>query len=148
MFQVSGNGFTLIEVLLSAALIALVAGISAPVYQSFQIKNDLDIAQNTIGQTLRRAQILSQSVDGDVPWGVKIQTGSVVLFKGASYAVRDAGFNEIFDVPSNIIPSGLTEIIFAKFSGLPPAAGTVTLTAAQINETRTIAINEKGTILY
>lgn len=141
------KGFTLIEVLLSAALIAIIAGLSAPVYQSFQVKNDLDIAQNTAGQTLRRAQILSQSVDGDVSWGVKMQSGSIVLFKGASYAARDAGFDEIFDVPSNIIPSGLTEIIFAKFSGLPQSAGTAALTAPT-GEIKTITINEKGTVLY
>lgn len=141
------KGFTLIELLLSAALIAIIAGLSAPVYQSFQVKNDLDIAQNTAGQTLRRAQILSQSVNGDVSWGVKIQNGSIVLFKGASYAARDAGFDEIFDVPPSIIPSGLTEIIFAKFSGLSQSAGTAFLTAST-GEIKMITINEKGTVLY
>ncbi len=141
------RGFALIELLLSAALIALIAGLSAPVYQSFQVKNDLDVAQNTIGQTLRRAQILSQSVDGDVSWGVKIQTGSIILFKGAAYAARDAGFDEIFDVPPVIIPSGPAEIVFFKFSGLPQSTGTVTLTAST-GEIKNIAINAKGTVDY
>lgn len=142
------KGFTLIELLLSAALIALVAGLSAPVYQSFQIRNDLDVAQNAISQTLRRAQILSQSVDGDISWGVKIQTGSVILFKGADYASRDAGFDEIFNVSPVIVPSGLTEIVFAKFSGLPSSTGAAILTVSRINETKTITINEKGIILF
>lgn len=141
------KGFTLIELLLSAALIALLAGLSAPVYQSFRTRNDLDIAQNTAGQTLRRAQILSQAVDGDSSWGVKIQNGSIVLFKGENYAARDASFDEIFNVPSVIVPSGLTEIVFAKFSGLPQPAGTASLTAPT-GEIKTITINEKGTILY
>ncbi|KKT34575.1 MAG: hypothetical protein UW24_C0026G0001, partial [Parcubacteria group bacterium GW2011_GWA2_44_12] len=34
-------GFTLIEVLLSITAIAIIAGISIPVYQSFQNRNDL-----------------------------------------------------------------------------------------------------------
>ncbi len=144
----ANKGFTLLEVLLSAALITIIAGFSFPIYQSFQVRNDIDIAQTTAGQTLRRAQILSQSVDGDISWGVKIQSGSIVLFKGANYAGRDVNFDEIFILPSSIVPSGLTEIVFAKFTGLPSLTGTATLTASQINETRTITINGKGTVGY
>ena len=146
-FKKNNAGFTLIELLLSIAVIILIAGMSAPVYQSFQVRNDLDIATVATAQSLRRAQILSQAVDGDTSWGVKVQTGSSVLFKGANYATRDTVYDEIFDVPESIAPSDVSEIVFTKFTGLPQTTGTIIYTS-NANETRTITINVEGTISY
>ena len=137
----------MLEVLLSVSLIALLAGISIPIYLSFQVRNDLDIAAVTVAQTARRAEMLAQAVDGDMSWGIKIQSGSIVLFKGISYAARDPSFDEVFDMPTSITPSGVGEIVCAKFSGLPQTIGTVTLTS-NANENRVITINAKGTISY
>ncbi len=86
-------GFTLLELLLSAAIISALAGLSLPIYRTLIKKNDLDIAANTMASSLRRAQVLSQAVDGDTTWGVKAQSGSIVIFKGASYSEeRDTNF--------------------------------------------------------
>lgn len=138
------KGFTLLEVMLSMAVIAALAAIGLPVYQSLQVRNDLDIAAETIAQGGRRAQVLSTASDGDAEWGLRVQTGSVVIFRGASYAARDAAYDETYDLPASIVPSGVTEVIYAKLSGAPSATGTVTLTGNN-NETRTITINSKGT---
>lgn len=141
------NGFTLLEAMLSVALITIIAGISFPISQSFQNKNNLDIATVEIAQTLRRAQVLSQGVDGDISWGVKIQRGNIILFKGVSYVARDIAFDEVFDMSTNIIPSGLSEIAFTKFAGLPQTIGAIILTSVN-NETKTITINTKGMVDY
>lgn len=140
-------GFTLIELLLSISVIMIIAGMSAPIYQSFQVRNDLDIATVTIAQSLRRAEVLAQAVDGDTNWGVDIRTGSITVFKGASYATRDTAFDELFDVPTSITPSGVSGVVFAKFTGVPQTTGTITLTS-NANETRIITINAKGTVNY
>jgi len=42
------RGFTLPELLLSVAIIGALAGLSLPVYRSLMMKNDLDIAANTV----------------------------------------------------------------------------------------------------
>ncbi|MCR4328493.1 MAG: prepilin-type N-terminal cleavage/methylation domain-containing protein [Patescibacteria group bacterium] len=140
-------GFTLLEMLLSLSAITLIAGIGVPVYQSFQNRNNLDIAATTVVQNMRRAQVLSHAVDGDTSWGVKAQSGSIVMFKGASYVARDADFDEVFEVPTNMTVSGIGEYVFTKFTGLPASVGTTTLMSVN-NETRTITINAKGTIEY
>lgn len=140
-------GFTLIEVMLSVAVIAIVAGISAPVYQSFQVRNDLDIATVSTAQGLRRAQVLAQAVDGDTSWGLRIQSGNLTLFKGVSYAGRDTIADEVTLVPTSITPSGVSEVVYSKFTGLPQTTGTLTLTS-NANETRTITINAKGMVNY
>lgn len=141
------SGFTLLEVLLSVAVITLISGIFLVVYQAFQVRNDLDIAATTYVHTLRRAQILSQAVDGDMPWGVYIVSGNITLFRGTSYITRESSLDEIFDLPASITPSGISEIVFNKLSGLPQITGSVTLTS-NTNETNIITINSKGTIEY
>ena len=140
-------GFTLIEVLLSITAIAIIAGISIPVYQSFQNRNDLDIAATTFAQTIRRAQVLAQAADGDMNWGTRAQSGSITLFKGVNYEGRDTAYDEVFDMPSSIIVSGTQEYVFTKFTGLPQTTGALTLTSMN-NETRTITINANGMVSY
>lgn len=141
------QGFTLIEMLLSTGIIVAIIAISTPIFQSFQAKNDLDIAAVTVAQNLRRAQMLSQSIDGDATWGVFVANGSQTIFKGASYAIRDVAFDEIFDMPTSIVPSGISEIVFSKLYGLPQTIGTINF-ASTTNEIRIVTINAKGTIDY
>jgi prepilin-type N-terminal cleavage/methylation domain-containing protein len=141
------NGFTLLEVLLTVATISILATVSMPVYQSFMVRNDLDIAAAEIAQSLGRAQALSTAMDGDTSWGVRSESGRVVLFRGASYVARDVVFDEVYSVPGSIFPSGVQEVVFTKFTGLPASTGAFILTS-NTNETRTITINSKGMVAY
>ena len=141
------TGFTLIEVLLSIAAIVIIAGISIPIYQSFQIRNGLDIAATTVAQSMRRAQMLAQASDGDISWGVNVQNNSIIIFRGGNYLGRDSTYDEIFEMPTAIIVSGMAEVVFARFAGLPNSAGTTTL-ASNTNEVRNISINQKGMVNY
>jgi prepilin-type N-terminal cleavage/methylation domain-containing protein len=140
-------GFTLLETLLSIAIIGLIAGMGVPVYQSLQVRNDLDIGVTTIAQIARRAQLLAEASDGDSNWGVYISSGVIVLFKGINYVARDATYDEIFSLPTSITSSGTSEFVYEKFTGLPQITGSVILTS-NTNETRTITINEKGTVSF
>ncbi len=135
------------EMLLSVALIAIVAGISMPVYYALQVRSDLDITVTEIVQTARRAELMAQANESDDDWGVRLNSGSLLLFKGDSYATRDQDFDEVIDIPSNISFGGLNEIVFEKFSGVPSASGTITVNSI-INESINITINEKGGIDY
>ncbi|MEN9342033.1 MAG: hypothetical protein RIQ54_289 [Candidatus Parcubacteria bacterium] len=82
------RGFSLVEILLSLALLALVAGIGAPLFVSFQNRNDLDVASVTLVHAMRRAQLLARAVSQDSDWGVSIGTSTITLFQGSSYAAR------------------------------------------------------------
>ena len=136
----------MIEMLLSISIIVIILGISAPVYQSLQGKNDLDVAAITIAQTLRRAQTLAQSGDGDALWGVKIQEGAITLFQGPSYASRNTDFDELYEGSESIAVSGVNEVVFDRLTGQPDSTGTISLTYS--SEIRNITINEKGTVSY
>ncbi len=143
----ANRGFTLVEMLLSIAAMSIIAGISIPLYQSFQNRNDLDIATVTLAQSMRRAGALAQASDGDASWGIAVATGTITLFKGGSYAARDAAYDESYAMPENIAVSGLSEAVFAKFTGMPVGTGTTVFTSVN-NETRSITLNAKGTVSY
>jgi len=139
--------FTLLEVLLSVAIVGVLTAISIPISLTLQIRNDVDVATSIAVQDLRRAQVLAQAIDGDNTWGVRTQAGSITLFKGASYGDRDSDFDEIFELSSSITPSGFQEVVFAKLTGYPQTTGTLTLTTST-GDVRNISVNAKGTISY
>jgi prepilin-type N-terminal cleavage/methylation domain-containing protein len=141
------KGFTLLEMLLSIAIMAILLGMGAPLFQSFNSRNNLDVATVETVQTLRRAQMLAQASDGDTSWGVHIVNGSLTLFQGTSYNFRTILADELFEIPTSFTISGLSDVLFTKFSGIPQNTGIITITSPE-NETRTITINSKGTISY
>lgn len=143
----STSGFTLIETLLVVAVLSILTGLSVPLFQQTQVQNDLDTSVLTLTQSLRRAQLLSQAVEGDATWGVSVQSGGITLFKGASYAARDPLLDESFSLAASLTPSGLSEVVYSKLDGLPLATGTVTLTSTA-NQTKSVTINAKGTLSY
>lgn len=140
-------GFTLLEAILTIAIMTVLAFAAIPFYESFVFKSDLDGAAQTIAYSARRAQLLSQAADGDSSWGVKITTSSITLFRGTSFAARAPAFDEAFDLPGSLSITGVTEWVFNKVSGLPAAAGTTTLTSIR-NETKNVRINSKGMVEY
>lgn len=143
----TNRGFTILEVLLAVAIIALIAGIGIPVYLSYQSTNDLNTAVFSVVESLRRAQLLSRGVENDSNWGIYIQPGKVFLFRGDSFAGRNEAYDEIFDIAPNISVSGLQEVVFSKLYGYPQTSGTITLSSAT-NQTKNIVINKKGMVDY
>ncbi|MCK5080836.1 MAG: prepilin-type N-terminal cleavage/methylation domain-containing protein [Candidatus Moranbacteria bacterium] len=141
------KGYTLLEILLSVAIISVIAGFSISVYQTFQNRNDLDVTVGAMMDSLRRAHFFSQGIKNDSQWGVKIENSKIVLFQGNSFSTRDQSYDEEFLVSSTISSSGLQEIVFEKFSGTPDSVGLITLTSIN-NDSRSISINSKGFLDY
>lgn len=141
-------GFTLLEVLLSVGIIILLAGLSAPVYMSFSNRNDLDIATQSLAETLRRAETYARGVKADDQWGVAVHSGGITLYKGASYAARDTSYDEDTSVSSALTFGGLSEVVFAKLDAAPSATGDITITQPNTNDSKTVSINAKGMVGY
>lgn len=143
----SQAGFTLIEMLLSVAIIGMLVSLSLPVYETFTRRNDLDLTAQTTALALRRAAAYARSGNGDSAWSVAIQSSNVILYRGTDFATRNNIYDETSAIPATITPSGTNDVEFTKLTGAPTATGTITLTSST-NDVRTITINAKGVVDY
>jgi prepilin-type N-terminal cleavage/methylation domain-containing protein len=141
------RGFTLPELLLTLAVIAIMVGTGAAVFLGYERRNALDNAAAVIVENLRRASVLAEAMADDASWGVAINGGNVTLFRGTSFATRNQNFDEMFELGSAIAHTGLAEVIFAKTTGLPETSGSMTLTT-NTNAARTITINTQGMVAF
>lgn len=152
------RGFSLMELLLTVAVLGVIAGFSTPLYLGLQVRNELDSATNTAAQVIRRSQALAQSSAGDRRWGTRVTTGTIILYRTVTnFAGRDTTFDENFSIPTNITVGGTAnnEVNFSISQALPldssgvafSADKTITLSSS-MNETRTLTISPKGIIIF
>ncbi len=140
------GGFTLVETIVVLGIFTLLIGMGNSVYINFKSHNNLEIATYSVVEALRHAKSNTEQVQGDSPWGVKIFTDKVVVFKGTSYASRVTSADQTLNLPGGITTGGLSEIIFEKVTGTTATVGTVTLSGT--SGSKNISINAKGTISY
>jgi prepilin-type N-terminal cleavage/methylation domain-containing protein len=136
-------GFTIIELLLTIAILGVISGISIPTYIQYQQTNDISLAAENVTEGINRACILSQLGEQDSGWGYSIVNG--VLFKGASYASRDASFDELYPVFERVSVSGPAEIAFQKLTCTPSVAGIIFFQIG--NNTTEVLVQSGGTIV-
>ena len=139
-------GFTLLEILLVVAMMALITSFAPPVFMQLHNKTGFDSNAATYASSLHRAQNLSEAVKNDSSWGVKITNNDVTIFKGASYDSRDINFDEVSTLRSKINISGADEFVFNKMYGTPMLFGTTTF-SNETGETKNISVNSTGLIL-
>ncbi|MFA6410427.1 MAG: prepilin-type N-terminal cleavage/methylation domain-containing protein [Candidatus Buchananbacteria bacterium] len=143
------KGFTLIELLLVIGMMAIVAGMSVPFFQTFQVSSDLYTNTNTIVKTLDRARQQAISGQNNSDWGVYFANDvkKVILFKGSNYASRQVDYDQeiVYSKPFNLTADFGSEVSFSVYSGKASKTGTISL-SSQNNETKKIIIKDLGLI--
>lgn len=141
----SATGFTLIELLVVIAIMGIIGGMAPVFYSRFLLQNAVSNTVDQISGSLRKAQINAMmSKQGD-SWSVNYSSNTITLYKGNSFASRDADFDEIFSVPPSVSVSGLTDLNFSRLNGLPaPATATITVSSATGSEI--VTVNNQGVV--
>ena len=129
------KGFTLIELLIIVALLSIVSVMSVVFYSRFFTQNAVSNSSDQLVGELRKAQMYSMMGRKNGAWGVTFSANKFILFQGNSYATRNSAFDESFSVNPNINVSGLTELTFARITGIPSANPTITISGN--NNTKT-----------
>jgi len=138
------KAYTLVEVILTISIISLIGGLSVPIYQDYQKRNEVEASYDLVKSSVLSAQTSSQAGENDSAWGVYLGNHQAVVFNGNDYASRDPSYDITYDFSSHVSNSGLNEIVFEKFTGNSINTGTITLS----NEVKTlnITINSKGAV--
>lgn len=137
------KGFTAVETLLTLGIIAITAGVSAPLYRTYQLRSDLDTAIEQSKHALERAQVLARAGQNDSLWGYAASEG--ILFQGEAFAIREPALDELYVIPGTVRVSGLTEVVFQRVSGEPIVTGDIVYEAGN-GERRVISVTAEGTL--
>ena len=138
------RGFTLIEIILTTGIVAVLLSLTLPVGIGFYKNQQLENQGRFLSQVLRKSQQESLAGNLDSSFGVYFSSTGYTLFKGNSYLSRDGLYDEVFEVPGFINISGLPEVVFSKAEGESSVIGSIILSFN--DNQRIIDINEKGRI--
>lgn len=145
-FWKSGQGFTVVELLVVMAIFVLLLSATGPIYRRVQDKQQSEADSASIVHAIRRAQQLAATASKDSAWGVKIAVQQVTIFSGSSYAGRNPAYDEAIKYYSVSDVSGTSEFVFNKLIGSPVFTGTTTLVTRWGAEN--ISVNAKGMVDY
>lgn len=138
------KGFTLIELLLVMAIFMVIASSSAAFFSNFILQNAVGNTQDQLVGQLRKAQIYAMMGKSNSGWGVNLSGNTLTLFQGSTFASRTVAFDEVFVKNMNVTVSGLTEIDFAKTTGLPNTTASISISG--IGSTKTVTVNSQGVV--
>jgi prepilin-type N-terminal cleavage/methylation domain-containing protein len=141
------RGFTLVEVMVVVAIVAVLAFLAASLGASSYTKSQLSVETEDLILALRRAQSRTVSGYKDGTWGVHLTASGYTLFKGSTYAGRDSSYDEVHTYPPTITGSGLSDVIFVYRTGKTSNTGTITLTLSVDSTTGTVSVNSNGRII-
>ena len=159
IIRATKRGLTLIEVLISIAILSVVGGVtlyfSLDDTRAYTFRDDRD----KIVSVLQRAR--AQSMHGicrqdecaePAAHGVYVGEKNIVLFEGESYTDRTEAFDEVIELHSGAATlSGAAEIIFAPISGrvttLPQGEWSMEI-GDGVGRGSTITTNSEGRIFW
>ena len=152
------KGFTLFELLLVIAIIAVLSYLAVPLGINFYRSQMVEAARGELIENLQKAREYALLMKGDSRYGVKIEKDnddvliSYTLYKGNSYASRDdQAEDEVYpQAPGMTISmAGSVDLIdgdinFLKLTGATSATGTITISHNSGSENRSVLIDEFG----
>ncbi len=139
------SGFTLIEIIIAAAIIAIIGGLGLFIGIGQYSSHVLSAERGMIVGMLQKARNQSMNNINEAPHGVYIQTPSYILFQGASYASRNVLFDEILPKAPFVTIGGNQEIVFNQLRG-NVSVGEGDITISNGTRTHTISVNSEGRI--
>ncbi len=110
------KGFTIIEVVVTLGILAIIFGATAPINWEFYQKIELRTEYNNYLSYLKLARAASLANKNASAHGVYVGLNNVTVFEGNSYALRNQSQDQIFSLSSLVTVTGATEIIFNPLS--------------------------------
>lgn len=141
------NGYTLLELLLVIAIVAIV-GVSSSAYTArFYSQNSVATTTDHLVSALRKAQFYSMmSKQNGGIWGVRYSTSPdkrITLFLQGNNS-----FDEHFQVKESVTISGFSEVTFTHALGLPSSTATTAspITIAGNGQSESLSVNSQGVV--
>ncbi len=121
LFKAKNKGFTLAELLITIALMAIFTVITVPYGIKFYRSRTIEEESRALVNVLERAKSHAVSGKEDSSWGIRFihDENKYIFFKGDSYEDKNQEYNQNFILSPGIKTSGFIEIVFERHTGNP-----------------------------
>jgi len=137
----SKQAFTLMELLLVMAIIAIIAGASAPFLSRFVLQNAVTTTTEHVVSVLHKAQEYTIAGKDDSAWQVVLSGNDLTLVRQSDSAVFDT-----YSKNSNVIITGLTTALYSRPLGQITPALTINVSGGSTS--KDIIVNTEGVVSY
>ena len=134
-------GFTLFEFVLTMGLFVVLITTTVLIQHKVLQLQEKDRATELVRAQILLARNSAMAGRNASNWGVRVQSGSVILFRGTSWAARNAAFDQTVPFSTGVSVSA-QDVVFTMPTGYPAAAATIPLTSN--GKTSTIGISKYG----
>lgn len=147
----SSSGFTLIEILIAVAILALAVSLVLPNFNFFQRQSSLDMTAQEIIGALRLAQNKTLASEGADSFGLYFETDKFTLFKGLTFYPTSPE-NDTHKLPpalrlSEVNLSGGGVIVFDRLTGATANSGSLKISLVDdSSKNKIIFIDSSGTV--
>ena len=144
------KGLTLIELIITISILAILTGLITYNFLSFSKNIHLESGGQEVISLLRFAQSQALAAIDDSNWGIHLETRKITVFKGDSFNPSDPS-NKKYSLQGdtsltaiNLNPPGTIDTIFEKNKGYTQNWGSLTYSCQ--NTAKIIYIEENGRI--
>lgn len=144
------KGFTLIEVLVSLAILAVIATLGAVSFSGANTDRALTIEVEKTLTVLAKARSQTLAAKDGAVYSVHFEERKEVLFRGSVYSAEAAtnqaqALNTAVKISALALAGGGSEVVFQKLTGATAQSGTITLAAVRdAGKTKVITITATG----
>lgn len=146
------DGFTLIEILISVGIIALIGSLGLVSFIGSRRIRDLNVGTQSALAVMRLAQSKTLAAEGGEPWGVHLESDKYTLFPAQnSFSVMTAS-NTVYILPSTLeianisLAGGGQDIIFQRITGKTAQSGAFELRVKSGADLALITIGASGEV--
>ena len=132
------RGVLLMELLVVFALIAIVAGITTPMWRPVIVEHDLNSARDTVLQSLQQAKQMARTRSTRVTVSLSPDDRRLHLRSA------DGRVDETVPLPSRVTVAANTSVVFSPLGTVGGAANVTLRSRGDANQTRTITISPMG----
>ncbi|MEK9148352.1 MAG: prepilin-type N-terminal cleavage/methylation domain-containing protein [Patescibacteria group bacterium] len=142
-------GFTLIEIIVAIAVIALLAMVISSGIAAFRESAAIDQALDEAFELLREARSKTLGSESASSFGVHFTSSSVTLFKSWTYTAGDPAnlvitLPAIVEINAIVLSTTTANVVFERLSGAAAATGTIRFIGKRSAKTKQIEILSSG----
>lgn len=144
-------GFTILELLISLSVMAIVIVIVMTAFISFRKSHALVSDTDTVIEVLRQARNQTLSSKNSSVYGVHFAASKITLFAGGTYS-SGSGTNQDFFLNATdtiltiSLAGGGSDVVFQRLSGETAQNGTITISSPSTSQSKVVTIYKTGVV--